>query len=77
MVVIVGLAGVGPTFVSFGNVSIIGSFLVVPLVVGAFAGFALIAGVVDLSIGSMAGLLLGALRGDARGWAGTSGWRWR
>ena len=55
VVVVVGLVAVGPSFVSFGNVSIIGSFLVVPLVVGAFAGFALMAGVVDLSIGSMVG----------------------
>ena len=54
-VLAVGLVLVGPKFVSFSNVSIIGSFLIVPLVVGAFAGFALLAGVVDLSIGSMVG----------------------
>jgi ribose/xylose/arabinose/galactoside ABC-type transport system permease subunit len=54
-VVLVGAFWVGPKFVSFGNVSIIGSFLVVPLIVGAFSGFALLAGVVDLSIGSMVG----------------------
>jgi ribose transport system permease protein len=54
-VVVVGLLWVGPRFLSFSNVSIMGSFLVVPLVVAAFAGFTLLAGVVDLSIGSMVG----------------------
>ncbi len=65
--VVAGLYLIGPKFVSFGNVSIIGSFLVVPLIVGACSGFALLAGVVDLSVGSMVGfssalfaLLLGA-----------------
>lgn len=51
----VGLIWVGPRFVSASNISIIGAFLVVPLIVGACAGFALLAGVVDLSIGSMVG----------------------
>src|SRR5690606_11441218 len=55
IVVTVGLLWVGPRFLSFSNISIMGSFLVVPLIVGAFAGFALLAGVVDLSIGSMVG----------------------
>jgi ribose/xylose/arabinose/galactoside ABC-type transport system permease subunit len=54
-VVAVGLFWVGPKFVSFGNVSIMGAFLIVPLIVGACSGFALLAGVVDLSIGSMVG----------------------
>ena len=54
-VVAVGLFWVGPKFLSFGNISIMGTFLIVPLVVGACAGFALLAGVVDLSIGSMVG----------------------
>lgn len=54
-VLAVGLLWVGPKFLSFGNISIMGSFLIVPLVVGAFAGFALLSGVVDLSIGSMVG----------------------
>jgi ribose/xylose/arabinose/galactoside ABC-type transport system permease subunit len=54
-VVALGLWLVGPRFVSFGNVSIIGAFLVVPLIVGACSGFALLAGVVDLSVGSMVG----------------------
>ena len=38
VVVAVGLSWVGPNFLSFGNVTIIGTFLVVPLIVGAFAG---------------------------------------
>jgi ribose/xylose/arabinose/galactoside ABC-type transport system permease subunit len=54
-VVVVGLFWVGPKFVSFGNISIMGTFLIVPLIVGACSGFALLAGVVDLSIGSMVG----------------------
>jgi ribose/xylose/arabinose/galactoside ABC-type transport system permease subunit len=55
IVVAVGWFWVGPKFLSFGNVSIMGTFLIVPLIVGAFAGFALLSGVVDLSIGSMVG----------------------
>ena len=55
-VLAVGLFWVGPKFVSFGNVSIVGTFLVVPLIVGAFSGAALLAGVVDLSIGSIVGI---------------------
>lgn len=54
-VVAVGLIWVGPRFLSFGNLGIMGAFLIVPLVVGACAGFALLSGVVDLSIGSMVG----------------------
>jgi ribose transport system permease protein len=55
-VIAVGYFWVGPKFLSFGNISIIGTFVIVPLIVGAFAGFALLAGVVDLSIGSMVGI---------------------
>ncbi|MDB5586687.1 MAG: hypothetical protein JWP26_1657 [Devosia sp.] len=55
VVLAVGLIWVGPKFLSFGNISIMGTFLIVPLIVGAFAGFALLSGVVDLSIGSMVG----------------------
>jgi ribose/xylose/arabinose/galactoside ABC-type transport system permease subunit len=54
-VVVVGLFSIGPRFLSASNISIVGSFLVVPLLVGAFAGLALLAGVTDLSIGSMVG----------------------
>ncbi len=56
VVIAVGLFWIGPKFISFGNVSIIGTFLIVPLLVGGFAGFALLAGVVDLSIGSVVGI---------------------
>lgn len=55
-VIAVGLIWIGPKFLSFGNISIIGTFLIVPLIVGAFSGFALLAGVVDLSIGSIVGI---------------------
>jgi len=55
VVVAIGWFWVGPKFLSFGNISIIGTFVIVPLIVGAFAGFALLSGVVDLSIGSMVG----------------------
>jgi ribose transport system permease protein len=54
-VIAIGWFWVGPKFLSFGNISIIGTFVIVPLIVGAFSGFALLAGVVDLSIGSMVG----------------------
>ena len=68
VVVIVGLVWVGPKFLSFGNITIIGTFLVVPLIVGACSGFALLAGVVDLSIGSMVGVLARrSSRADDRG----------
>lgn len=53
IVIAVGLFWIGPRFLSFGNISIIGTFLVVPLIIGACSGFALLAGVVDLSVGSM------------------------
>jgi ribose transport system permease protein len=56
VVILIGLFWVGPKFLSSGNVSIMGTFLVIPLIVGAFSGFALLAGVVDLSIGSVVGL---------------------
>jgi ribose transport system permease protein len=55
VVLVLGLAWVGPRFLSFSNISIMGAFLVVPMIVGACSGFALLAGVVDLSIGSMVG----------------------
>jgi ribose/xylose/arabinose/galactoside ABC-type transport system permease subunit len=56
IVVIVGLGWIGPDFLSASNIAIIGTFVAVPMLVAAFAGFALLAGVVDLSIGSMLGL---------------------
>lgn len=56
IVIAVGLGWVGPKFLSVSNITIIGNFVSVPMLVAAFAGFALLAGVVDLSIGSMLGL---------------------
>ncbi len=56
VVIVVGFTWVGPRFLSVSNVTIIGTFVAVPMLVAAFAGFALLAGVVDLSIGSMLGL---------------------
>lgn len=64
IVIGVGLGWVGPRFLSASNVTIVGQFVAVPMLVGACAGFALLAGVVDLSIGSMAGVsaaIFGAL----------------
>lgn len=69
IVIVVGLITIGPRFLSASNISIIGQFLAVPLLVGICAGFALMAGVVDLSIGSMVGVsaaVFGALLVD--GW---------
>jgi ribose transport system permease protein len=54
-VIIVGLSWIGPNFLSASNIGIIGSFVAVPMLIAAFASFALLAGVVDLSIGSMVG----------------------
>ena len=56
LVVIIGVTWVGPNFLSASNVTIMGSFVAIPMIVAAFAGFALLAGGVDLSIGSMLGL---------------------
>ena len=56
IVIAVGLIWIGPRFLSASNLTIIGQFLAVPLLVGTCAGFALMAGVVDLSIGSMVGV---------------------
>ena len=56
IVIAVGLIWVGPRFLSASNISIIGQFLAVPILVGTCASFALLAGVVDLSIGSMVGV---------------------
>lgn len=53
LVLAIGLFAAGPRFLSFGNISIMGNFLIVPLVIASFSGFALMSGVVDLSIGSM------------------------
>src|SRR5207342_2361272 len=56
VVIVVGLTWVGPRFLTSSNVTIIGQFVAVPMLIGACSGFALLAGVVDLSIGSMVGV---------------------
>jgi ribose transport system permease protein len=55
VVIVVALSWVGPRFLSASNVTIIGSYVAVPMLIGACSSFALLAGVVDLSIGSMVG----------------------
>jgi ribose/xylose/arabinose/galactoside ABC-type transport system permease subunit len=50
-----GLVLVGPRYFSGSNIRIVGVSIAVPLIVGMCASFALLAGVVDLSIGSMVG----------------------
>ena len=55
IVILVGAVWVGGTFFSSSNVALIGSFVAVPIVVGTCSAFALLGGVVDLSIGSMVG----------------------
>lgn len=52
---LVGLLWVGPSFFSPSNIQIVGVSVAIPLIVGVMASFALLAGVVDLSIGSMVG----------------------
>jgi ribose/xylose/arabinose/galactoside ABC-type transport system permease subunit len=54
-VILAGRVSIGPRFLSADNIAIIGQSVAVPMVVGACSGFALLAGVVDLSIGSMVG----------------------
>ena len=55
VVFLVGLFYVGTEFVGSGNFSILATYATVPLLIGTFAGFALLSGVVDLSIGPTAG----------------------
>ncbi len=55
VVLIVGAVWVGPAFFSASNIRIVGVSVAIPLIVGVLASFALLAGVVDLSIGSMVG----------------------
>ncbi|WP_395243957.1 ABC transporter permease [Agromyces sp. MMS24-K17] len=55
LTIIVGLAWVGPAFFAPSNIQIVGVSVAVPLIVAVMASFALLAGVVDLSIGSMVG----------------------
>ena len=53
---IVGFVWLGTTFAAKSNLSIIGTSIAVPLLLGCCAAFALLSGVVDLSIGANAGL---------------------
>lgn len=55
VVFLVGLFYVGSEFVGSGNFAILATYATVPLLIGTFAGFALLSGVVDLSIGPTAG----------------------
>jgi len=55
-VLLVALFWVGTEFYTTANLTIIGAAVTVPLLVGTCSGFALLAGVVDLSIGSCAGV---------------------
>ncbi len=52
---IIGAVWVGPRYFSASNIEIVGTSIAIPLIVGVLASFALLAGVVDLSIGSMVG----------------------
>lgn len=52
---LVGLVWVGPEFFAPSNIQIVGVSVAIPLIVAVLASFALLAGVVDLSIGSMVG----------------------
>ena len=74
IVVVAGLTLIGPRFLSASNITIAGQFVAIPMLIGAFASFALLAGVVDLSIGSMAGVsaaIFGALLVNGLGlWPG-------
>lgn len=56
VVLIVGLTWVGSGFVSSANLTTMASSLAPPLLLGTCAAFALLSGVVDLSIGANAGL---------------------
>lgn len=72
LTIVVALTWVGPEFFSGSNVRIVATDLAIPLLIGVLASFALLAGVVDLSIGSMAGF--GAVAFNQLVAAGTSPW---
>ena len=55
-VALVALFWAGSEFYTTANLTIIGASVTVPLLVGTCSGFALLAGVVDLSIGSCTGV---------------------
>jgi ribose/xylose/arabinose/galactoside ABC-type transport system permease subunit len=53
--ILIGLIWAGPSFLAPSNIQIVGVSVAIPLIVAIMASFALLAGVVDLSIGSMVG----------------------
>ncbi|SDO67365.1 ribose transport system permease protein [Nakamurella panacisegetis] len=55
IVVAIGLSWEGGSFASSDNLANVGSFLAIPLIIATFSSVALLAGVVDLSVGSMVG----------------------
>jgi ribose/xylose/arabinose/galactoside ABC-type transport system permease subunit len=56
VIVVIGLAWIGTSFLASSNLNIVGTSIAVPLLLATCSAFALLAGVVDLSIGSNAGL---------------------
>jgi ribose/xylose/arabinose/galactoside ABC-type transport system permease subunit len=56
VIIIIGLSWVGGSFLTASNLSIVTTNIAVPLLLATCSAFALLAGVVDLSIGSNAGL---------------------
>jgi ribose/xylose/arabinose/galactoside ABC-type transport system permease subunit len=56
VIVIIGLAWIGTSFLTSSNLNIVSTSIAVPLLLATCSAFALLAGVVDLSIGSNAGL---------------------
>lgn len=56
VIVLIGVTWIGGSFVTSSNLAIVTTNIAVPLLLATFAAFALLAGVVDLSIGSNAGL---------------------
>jgi ribose transport system permease protein len=56
VVFLIGVFYVGSEFVGSANLSIMAASIAVPLLIGTCSGYALLSGVVDLSIGTTAGL---------------------
>ena len=56
VIIIIGVSWVGHSFLTGSNLNILTTNIAVPLLLATFSAFALLAGVVDLSIGSNAGL---------------------
>ncbi|QNK83281.1 ABC transporter permease [Nakamurella sp. PAMC28650] len=55
IVVVIGLVWEGKGFTSSDNLANVGTFLAIPLIIATFSSISLLAGVVDLSVGSMVG----------------------